>query len=906
MKAFTKSIRLALVAMIFGLTSLHAQWDTIKNFTSPPSGSGWMNDLFFISSTGYAVGHEASSTTAFDRVGVFSKTTDGGLTWSNISQIITVGSDSVVDLKSVYFTTPNTGYVSALCITNILQSGTQYYGAILKTTDGGLTWSSILSTKNQINNGSTILFYSIQFTSLYNGYVAAANQTTGDFNNVNTGSGLVYSTTNGGVNWTSSVSSSSSLSSSVFFSNSGTGCVASGSTMNSFGAFSSTSDYYRLDISAGQIARSTDWGNTWTTTFSDANRGIADIHFPSSQIGYAVADPTSYNNLPGNVLKTIDGGQSWDTVYAFSITSFQPRCIYFINDTIGYIGGWGQYSSSAAIFKTTDGGITWTSMSYMNNASARVVSLAFPTPVTGYALNDSADFSLNSSSSILGDFSASSCSVFLGPDTTFCQQQGQLFATPGTPGNNYVFSWSPGIGLSDSTAQNPFVNHVANQQYIVTMTDTVTNCTATDTIVVSAYEAVWGPQYICSTLGDSTLLDLGPGATNYQWQFYQDTAGNTFNLGNLNQQTYWATQQGHYLAIAFTPSCGALTSYIEVDDTCGTYAWVSNVWPGDCNYDLTADMADALMIGLSYNTTGPTRPGANNSWTAQPMSDWTQNFTVCNYKHADANGDGIINANDTLPITLNYGNTHPYRLTPVVAPATAPSLTLVANYDTCGLQTLVTVDIQLGTSAIPVDSLYGISFRITADAGLIDTTMTFINLNNTWLGTMGNNMFGFRKDFRTTGTVDAAESRDNLSNRLGGFGTIGTFSIVTTDNLSGIAICHIKVTDVTAVTIGQNYLTFNIVNDSVVIDPSVPAGIESYNTNSFSMYPNPANNQFTIQSKKIPTQIDVCDLTGRIISTFIPNSTTSTIQTGEFANGVYLIRVHDGNSITTKKLSVTH
>src|SRR5204862_289569 len=129
-------------------------------------------------------------------------------------------------------------------------------------------------------------------------------------------------------------------------------------------------------------------------------------------------------------------------------------------------------------------------------------------------------------------------------------------------------------------------------------------------------------------------------------------------------------------------------------------AFVANVWPGDCDYNLIANNADVLQIGLGYGTTGATRPSASNSWYAQPMSDWTQNFLNCNYKHADADGNGIVDVNDTLPISLNYGNTHPFRLQPVVAPASAPELYLVANYDTVGLQTLVTVDIRLGTSAL--------------------------------------------------------------------------------------------------------------------------------------------------------------------------------------------------------------
>jgi hypothetical protein len=60
------------------------------------------------------------------------------------------------------------------------------------------------------------------------------------------------------------------------------------------------------------------------------------------------------------------------------------------------------------------------------------------------------------------------------------------------------------------------------------------------------------------------------------------------------------------------------TSVFTVIDSCT--ASVANVWPGDCNYDLTANMADALHIGLAYGATGATRPAATNGWYAQPVT----------------------------------------------------------------------------------------------------------------------------------------------------------------------------------------------------------------------------------------------------------------------------------------------
>lgn len=384
-----------------------------------------------------------------------------------------------------------------------------------------------------------------------------------------------------------------------------------------------------------------------------------------------------------------------------------------------------------------------------------------------------------------------------------------------------------------------------------------------------------------------------------------DTAGNVSFI-NQNTQTYWATQQGYYLGIATFTGCGSLTSYVQVLDTCGTYAWVNNVWPGDCDYDLTANNADVLQIGLAYGATGATRPNASNLWYAQPMADWMQNYVNCNYKHGDADGNGIIDMNDTLPIAINYGNTHPYRLAPVINPTAVPELYLVANYDTVGLQTLVTVDVRLGTTAFPVDSIYGVSFTLTADAGLIDTTLTFINFNSTWLGTNGLDMFDFRKYFQGNGSVEVAECRNNHINTSGN-GTIGTFLIVTTDNLSGIAICHIDVTNVTAVTASQHYLSLATVNDSVVIDPSMPAGIAPTEiAPSFNLYPNPANSTVTIQTSTTATQIEITDMLGRVITTLKPSSSSTTIATSSIAAGVYFIRVRNGNAVNTQKLSVTH
>src|SRR6185295_456174 len=79
----------------------------------------------------------------------------------------------------------------------------------------------------------------------------------------------------------------------------------------------------------------------------------------------------------------------------------------------------------------------------------------------------------------------------------------------------------------------------------------------------------------------------------------------------------------------------------------------NSVWPGDCNYDLTVDNTDFLYLGLAWNDTGSIRVGATINYTAQPATDWVNSFSSgVNHKHADTNGDGVVDANDATAVSL--------------------------------------------------------------------------------------------------------------------------------------------------------------------------------------------------------------------------------------------------------------
>lgn len=105
------------------------------------------------------------------------------------------------------------------------------------------------------------------------------------------------------------------------------------------------------------ILHTNDGGATWQTVYQ-ATRNDSDhvwkLFFPTRNIGYGsleyLGKKTVYNTY---FVKTTDGGKTW-TEHPF-IQSYDEEGCGFINDSVGWIGGWTGMS-----YITKDGGDTWT------------------------------------------------------------------------------------------------------------------------------------------------------------------------------------------------------------------------------------------------------------------------------------------------------------------------------------------------------------------------------------------------------------------------------------------------------------------------------------------------------------------------------------------------------------------
>jgi len=247
-------------------------------------------------------------------------------------------------------------------------------GKIFKTVDGGVNWQSDSITNLPIN--------SIYFVNNDIGFAVG---------------GIIYKTINGGDSWTKvTLPYKFLLLNSVFFINKNIGfaiglahhlkTINGGKTWEQF-----VFDYKGLmeKISFvdsqtgfaaglfGNIFKTTDQGKTWIRTENQSDGHIYDFYFVNKKTGYAGGQK--------KIVKTVDGGDTWN------ILPNSPEEIYFIHFAdvnkgiaIGkghYTGGdWGIWTN--AIYSTSNGGKTWEKEDNINFGSVA----SFPTNNIGYSI----------------------------------------------------------------------------------------------------------------------------------------------------------------------------------------------------------------------------------------------------------------------------------------------------------------------------------------------------------------------------------------------------------------------------------------------------------------------------------------------------------------------------------------
>lgn len=180
--------------------------------------------------------------------GTVLKTSNAGVSWSNITTPDTYSSTTLRDVHAINANT-------------LLVCGSD--GVFIKTTDGGANWTSV-------DVGTTERLRRLYFVNSTTGWMVGSG-------------GLIYKTINGGDSWTSQIS---------------------GTTLSLYGVFFLDDQNGWTAGDDDTLLKTSDGGNTWTPIGLTTGEDLTSIVFKDAQTGWITGD----DNV---LLATTDGGATW-------------------------------------------------------------------------------------------------------------------------------------------------------------------------------------------------------------------------------------------------------------------------------------------------------------------------------------------------------------------------------------------------------------------------------------------------------------------------------------------------------------------------------------------------------------------------------------------------------------------
>lgn len=381
------------------------------------------------------------------------------------------------------------------------------------------------------------------------------------------------------------------------------------------------------------------------------------------------------------------------------------------------------------------------------------------------------------------------------------------------------------------------------------------------------------------------------------------TPGNDFGISIFEDNFYYT------LAMPTNPESGspALINLAQVviffmADECDDC-----VWPGDTNADGISNAWDLLALGMAYGTYGMPRASVSMDWGAHESTDWPESFgSVLNYKHADCNGDGVVNNSDIEAIIQNYSMVHEVSTIPDMPYSGADiTISLEILNESVEIGDTVVANVLISGTGGDVD-VYGLAFSINYNV-VPDSNTVNVNFPVSFLND-GYNTISIQR--QVGNNIEAAITRTN-NVTASGSGILGVVSFVMEDVLAGKTEEEnlvLQFSNITATTPEGNKLSVLTQGDEVDIVLSGNNNLPTTNK-SIRIYPNPARNLVNIQTSTTKAQsVQLFNTAGEKVywQAVTGSDTIITIDTQTFVPGTYLLQLLTPDGIITQKISVVH
>jgi photosystem II stability/assembly factor-like uncharacterized protein len=389
--------------------------------------------------------------------GIVIKTTDGGTTWSQLWFGTQQG------IEGISFTDLNTGYVC----------GWSHYFA--KTTDGGLTWV----TQNPGPVADVWYYNDVIFKDALHGVVTAAG-------NIDP---KVYITNDGGATWTE-----------------GTGLVSVPYSI----CYVSDNTYF-LVTNGGEIQKSIDGGLTWNTVISGLGL-LLGVNFYNPMIGIATGED-------GWIHKTYDGGVTWSHQQtAFGNPLWRSTAWVNQNELV-------MVGTPETIWRSLDGGSNWFNDYPATTYNPALYDVHYTPDGFTYVCGSQGWF-YRKSPLFIAAFTTSATTICNGSTVQFTDQ---------SIGSPTAYNWTfEGGTPATSTLPSPLVTYSTPGVYDVTLV--ITNNTQTNTSLNPDLIHVDGPLSLAPTQPSGSTSICGgfnynytttsvPNATSYVWTIDPASSG---------------------------------------------------------------------------------------------------------------------------------------------------------------------------------------------------------------------------------------------------------------------------------------------------------------------------------------------------------------------------------------------
>ncbi|HEY9116154.1 MAG TPA: YCF48-related protein [Bacteroidales bacterium] len=788
---------------------------------------------------GYACGMQYTN----DSPGVIIKTVDGGETWSTILPV----SGEISGLETICFTSTNTGYAAG------------WDGYFIKTTDGGTTW-----TEETV--GSDIWYYSnIVFWDEDNGVVAA---------NTNSGGTVVYITDDAGTTWTT-VSGFSQILMRITY--------ASENVLFATG-------------NAGQILKSVDGGLNWSSVYQAS--GITfGVSFANANFGVVGGED-------GKIFSTTNGGASWNADFSTGYHNFYATAA-FSGDS-AFMGG-----TDADLYRTLDAGQSW-AMNYNGTASSTLYKVV-ATPNRTMLVCGSQGVMYRRAGPLSANFSADQTTVCEGGTVNFIDESASATS----------WSWTfEGGTPATSTEQNPSVvySNVGVYDVSLTVSDGQGNSTLTKNnyiiVITGPGQAATpsGDEELCSGLTYEYSTNQVIYAASYEWVVTPTAAGTFIGNGTTVDFEVSDSWSGDFtIKVRAVNNCAQgewsddLSGTVNMSPAEFDLSGSGEICEGDPGIEITLSGSE---VGVDYElfnnegSTGIILAGTGNSLSFGVFTE-QNNYTAVGFTATCSTnmiGEGSVLVNQ-LPEQL-----------------TTPSgTTEVCNdseneYTTTNAQNSDNVVWTLSPANAGTIESDGMTATISWNSAFEGTaSLTVLAENSCGTGPVSGalEILVFSSPSpEITGTDMVCKNHEETYSTIGNEGNTYGWEVIGGTITEGEGTHEISV--LWGDTPGMGYVILNeslefgcSAVDSLFVTIDDCTGVfESNLAKMVSLHPNPASNSVNITSETQIISIIIYNTNGKIIEQIDTNSKTLKLNTSKYISGIYFVRINAEQGSQVKRLII--